>query len=210
MSVFSGLGDDLVVPGLSGTGQQAQGLTENAMSFIQSNIGPSEFESNFLSMLQGATMGGFAPSSVDFQSAARLFRPRQTALEQMFRKQTQQSNQLATKLGRSINDPILQARLRTGFMEQQDMLESEKQAAAQNLLFQRFNLGQQALNVGNMPFQRALQAGGLGGQIMGQERQFQLGTSYTTPGFLSTVGALAGASGSVMGGIGAMKFGPKP
>lgn len=68
--------------------------------------------------------------------AANLYAPQRAGLEQAFRNQTMDSNRLASSLGRSINDPILQSKLRTGFMDQTAALNAQQTASAQQIAFQ--------------------------------------------------------------------------
>jgi hypothetical protein len=70
------------------------------------------------------------------QYASNLYAPDRAALEQSFRDQTVDSNRLAASLGRSTNDPILQAKLRTGFMDQMSTLNARQTASAQEIAFQ--------------------------------------------------------------------------
>ncbi|NIO44979.1 MAG: hypothetical protein GTN36_05510 [Candidatus Aenigmarchaeota archaeon] len=154
--------------------------------------------------------------------AAEVFGPRRAALQESFRSQEQASNQLAASLGRSINDPILQAKLRTSLAGQEAQLDAEQTAFgaqfAQNLPMQQVQFGAQQLDVLNAISQQALnnrlallQAGT---SVVDQHMKFRLGTASQTtqgprPGFMGALGAGLGAAGTVMsfgagGGIGSL------
>lgn len=117
--------------------------------------------------------------------AGKLFAARRTSLDQDFLKQTTDAQRLSAQLGRPVDDPILQAKLRTGFMQQNDMLASEQQAGATDLALQmpgqRLKFAGQRADVLNSLSAQAfnnraaiLQAGS---SLLNNERQYQLAIS---------------------------------
>lgn len=142
--------------------------------------------------------------------ANALFANRQVALGQSFEQQGTASDRLAAQLGRPVNDPILQAKLRTGFMQQQSLLDAEKGGfaaqMAQALPMQRLGFEQQRTDVlGNLARQamsnrQALL--GLGAQMRANEQQFRLGASERY-GRQTSGGGFAGALNGAMAGAGA-------
>lgn len=94
-----------------------------------------------------------------------IFKPREVAQAQSFREQGTDANRLAAQLGRSIDDPILQAKLRTGFMQQSDLLNADKANLAAQTAYQqperRMAFNQYGLGLAN---QRAGVLSGLASQ----------------------------------------------
>ena len=154
--------------------------------------------------------------------AKNIFQNQQEALKQSFVGQTTEANRLAAQLGRSIDDPILQAKLRTNLMNQQAQLSAEEGSYASQLALQ---LPQQRLqyaggqadilnNLATQAFNNRSALLSLGSNIAASERNFRLGTSerYGTTesggGFGGAIkGAMAGAGAgmsmaSMMGGFG--------
>lgn len=142
-------------------------------------------------------------------------------LQQSYEQQLAEANRLATRLGRSTVDPILQAQLRKTVMQQQQQLGAKKtslssQYALQNLqqrlgaresqvsLLSKALTGQEQQFGQNL---KALQAqfsrATLAGDITGREQQFRLGAAGRTTtqnakaGFLDVLGAGAGIAGSL-------------
>ncbi len=162
-----------------------------------------------------AANGGL-PSEIDVQQSNRvannLYESRQTQLNQMFQDQNTEAERLAARLGRPVNDPILQAKLRTGFIRQQDLLNSEKTGTAQQLALQlpgqRLNLAGQQTNILSALANQALQNRqyllGLGNSLAGQERGFRLQTSEQySNATQSSGGGLGGALAGGLSGLGA-------
>ena len=162
------------------------------------------------------------------QAAQRLFAPQQTQLEQAFQQQSIQARREAARLGRSVADPILQARLRTSQAQQQAQLSARQGALGQQLALQlpgqQLGFAQQRVGVlGDIAGQgidlqsRLAQLGfGSAGQLASFRAQ-TAGRTQSTPGnFLA--GALSGAglglgfAGGInqLGGFGGGGFSTSP
>lgn len=143
-------------------------------------------------------------------------------LQQGYEQQVAEANRLATRLGRSTIDPILQAQLRKTVMQQQQQLGAKKTALSSQLALQNLqqrmagreqqaNLFTSALGAQGQQFGQSLQAlqsqfnrASLAGNIVGREQQMRLGkaggvtTSSGRAGFLDILGAGARIAGSVV------------
>jgi hypothetical protein len=197
-------------------------LQDSSLSNIRSllNAGPNDGDyaagnqstRDLASLLKQYSQSGGLPNQNDISQAngiaSNLFSARQTALDQSFTDQNTEAQRLAARLGRPINDPILQAKLRTGFIRQSDLLNSEKSSAAQQLALQlpgqRLGYAQQATgvlnNFGNQALANQQYLFGLGNSIGNQERNFRLKTSdkYSN----SSTNLWRGLSGAISGAIG--------
>lgn len=147
--------------------------------------------------------------------AGQLFQAEQVGLQQSFQQQEQRTAQLAARLGRSVDDPILQARLAQQQTQAQERLAARQGAFGTQLAlqqpFQRLSFAQQETGIRAGLASQALQnrqaLASLGTQIRGQEQQFRLQSAPVTTtqrsggglgGFLT--GALGGAAaGSALG-----------
>jgi hypothetical protein len=172
------------------------------------------------SMLGDYAKGGYQPNDSDISSsndlATKLFGSRQTALNQSFQDQTTEANRLAARLGRSVDDPILQAKLRSGMMRQQDSLNSDKQGWATqyalNQPMQRLNFAGQKANILSglasqaMSNRNALLS--MGSNLLSGERNFRLqqGTQWHT-GEQESGGGLKGAISAGLGWMGTLGSG---
>lgn len=166
----------------------------------------------FAQMLQQYAQNGAGPSQGDINQgntlAASVFAPQQTALQQSFVDQGVQADRQSALMGRSINDPILQAKLRTEQMRQSAMLGSQQGSFATQYAMQqpmqRLGFAQQNAQVlGGLATQamanrQSLAAMGAG--IMGNERQYRLQTASRTQSQQSG-GGLAGAISGGLGGL---------
>ena len=98
-------------------------------------------QQSFIERLQGLSQTGFRPTQQDIgfgrDVAGQLFGEQREALSQSFEDQTTQSQRLRAQLGRSQDDPILQAKLRTGFIRQQALLGARQGGFAQQLALQQ-------------------------------------------------------------------------
>lgn len=160
------------------------------------------------------------PSEQDISGAQRftqdIFAPQQVAMRQAFEQQAQQNNRLATRLGRSADDPILAAKLAQEQTRQLQQLESQKTAfSAQNA---EDRMGRQ-LSLSELLRNQALQnrqmiAGfgqthaSIGASVAGASgtaSQVQVGNFGT-----ALAGALggAGAGASIASGFGGMSNAP--
>lgn len=140
-------------------------------------------------MLQQFSQGGFMPTQQDFQTAnnfaAQAFQPRQVALDQSLEDTRIQAERLAARLGRPVNDPIIQAKLGQERVRQQQSLSAEQSAFgaqfAQNLPMQRLGFAGQLADVRNnlaaqaMSNRQALLS--LGNSLQSSERNWRLGTA---------------------------------
>lgn len=165
-------------------------------------------------MLGEYSKSGGLPSQADINSAnqvtGNLFAQRQTELDQVFQDQNTEAERLAARLGRPVNDPIIQAKLRTGFIRQQDLLNAEKQGASQNLALQlpnqRLGYAQNQATLLDAIGQRAIDNRnfliGLGSNLAGSERNWRLQTAEQW-GKQSSGGGLGGALSGMIGGAGA-------
>lgn len=193
---------------------QLQGLTNQGPGSqdVSNSLNSSRSLADMLG--QYAKSGG-SPSAADLSTgnslAQSVFAPQQTALNQSFINQTTDANRLAARLGRSVDDPILQAKLRTGFMNQQAQLNSQQGAwgtqYAMNLPGQRLNYaGQQSnilSNLASQAMQNRTALLNIGDQLGQQERDFriQTGTRWAN-GSQSSGGGIGGAIAGGLGGLG--------
>jgi hypothetical protein len=165
-----------------------------------------------------ATQG---PDAGDIQRgnsiADNMFRSQQLALNNMFQDQSVQANRQAALMGRSMNDPILAAKLAQEQTRQQGMLDAQKGAFGMNYAMNNRMelLGQRANVLGGLASQALANRQNLaamGEGIMNNERQFRLATAthYGTQeqssggglgGFLTGAIAGAGAGAKIAGGI---------
>lgn len=162
-------------------------------------------------MLDEYTKSGGLPGQNDISAASgfagSIFDPQRTALKQSFVEQTTEANRQAALLGRSVDDPILQAKLRTGMMNQEAKLNSEQGAFGSQLALslpgQRLGLaGQRAdilSNLASQAFSNRSALLALGSGIAGAERQFRLNTATRKS---ETGGGLGGALEGGLAGFG--------
>lgn len=166
---------------------------------------------SFAQMLQQYSQTGGLPNQQDLSNAqgfaSQIYQPQQTALNQSFISQGQQAAQLAASLGRSVDDPIIQAKLRTGYMQQQAGLTSQQGSYAAQLGLQlpqqRLNLFGQSSNVLQglatqaMQNRSSLLSAGQG--VLSNERNYQIGTSQHYGDQTTT--SQGGLGGAITGGI---------
>lgn len=157
-----------------------------------------------------AKTGGVASSS-DIAAAGSytdsIFAPRSTALNQSFIDQQVEASRLAAKLGRPVNDPVIQAKLRTEKMRADERLGADKTAFsadfAQQISGNRLGFTGQRADLAAQRAQTALSNRqmllGLGTGLRDAERGFRIntaeryGTSETESG--------GGLKGAITGGI---------
>lgn len=181
---------------------------------------------DYASMLGAASATGYRPTASDIGFgnvvAGNLFQNQRVQLGQSFEDQATEARRLSAQLGRPVNDPILQAKLRTGFLRQQAQLNARQGEMAQSLALQqprdRLSLKAQQADVLNQLSQQAfsnrLNLLTMGSGILQNERNWRL---QLAPKFGRTegggglggalTGALAGAGvggsvGSMFGGLG--------
>jgi hypothetical protein len=200
---------------------QLQGLTQAGAG--QSDVSAATTSQRDLaSMLQSFAAGGFMPGEADINSAnglaSQLFKPQQVQLDQTYQQQQEEAARLAAKLGRPINDPIIQAKLGQERMRQQSSLAAQQGSYAaqyaQNLPMQRLGFASQLSDVRNnlasqaMANRQALL--GLGQSLRNDDRNFRMGTAQTWSNEdTHSGGGFAGMLSGALGGLGAgMKAAP--
>lgn len=213
----------------SGNLGQMEDLTEAGPGTydVKNSLGASR---SLAEMLQHYQQTGGAPEQDDIKTgnslAAQLFAPQHEQLRQGFTDQGYMAGQQAAAMGRDPNDPVLQAKLRTGFMNNEATLNSQQGAFgtnyAMNLPGQRLGYANQRANLlGGLATQamnnRAAMLG-YGSQVLGAERNFRVATAdhwgnqkETSGGGLGGAlsGAISGAGAgfSIAGGMGAFGAG---
>lgn len=134
---------------LLGVANQAPGQTPDQMNQSDIQAGQSA-QRNFASFLGQQS---FIPGQQQMQAGRRFandaFAPQEQALQQQYQQQVASANKQATRLGRSANDPFLQAQLRRQVMSDQGSLQAQKtqfsSQFAQDLLGKQIGAqGQQA------------------------------------------------------------------
>lgn len=167
-------------------------------------------------MLEEYSKNGNMPTSADISRGSdlskSLYGAEQTGLDQSFIQQTTEANRQAARLGRGVDDPILQAKLRTGMMQQQAMLDAKKGAWATQYSMgqpgERLGYAQQRTGIlsglASQAFQNRSTMLSMGNQLLNAERQWRVttGTKYGQ-GNESVGGGLGGALTGFVGGLGA-------
>lgn len=167
-------------------------------------------QSSLADMLKRYSEGGYLPSQSDLNTsnrfAADVFAPQRLAMSQAFDDQTTQANRQAALMGRSMNDPILRAKLAQEQTRQSALLASEQGAFgaqyAQQMPLQRLGFAQDRAGVlqglATQAMQNKLTLMGVGQEIYNTDRNFRLAQAGQKTesgggfgGFLK--GALAGA-----------------
>lgn len=160
--------------------------------------------------LQRMSEGAFLPSTQDINQARtqsqNLLAGQRAGLQNIFERQQDVANRQAAQMGRSTNDPILQAQLRRAQAEQESELLGQEQAMTQqiasSLPLQRLQFQQQRAGVlgglGNQATTLRSNLLGMGTNVQNLQNQIRLGGSTRTAtqgggmqGFLT--GALGGA-----------------
>jgi hypothetical protein len=168
---------------------------------------------DYAAMLGQYAQSGGLPGQDDLTNAnifaQRAYDPQRVALQQSFQDQTTEANRQAAMMGRGSDDPILQAKLRTGLMRQSASLQAEQGAFANNFAMQ---LPQQRLNYAGQQASALDQIGqrasanrqllmSLGSGILGNERSFRVQTSDQW-GKQQSGGGVGGAISGALGGFG--------
>lgn len=187
--------------GLSGLGPGAQDVTNSV-----------DATRDFAGLLDQYSQSGGMPQQGDINAASgfasQVFDPQRTALQQSFVQQNTDMERLSARLGRPVNDPILQAKLRTGFMNQEAMLNSQQGAFGAQTAMQsagnRVNYASQRANVlgslATQAFQNRAALLQTGAAIGEAERNFRVQTATRTN---ESGGGFGGAIEGLMGGLGA-------
>lgn len=166
-------------------------------------------------LLKSYSETGGLPTDSDVTNANKfansIFAAREEAMNQDFVNQTTDANRMAAAMGREINDPILQAKLRNNLFNQRALLGKEKQGYAAELGLgmadRRINYANQGANIlGNLAYQAMQNRAailGLGQNLQGSERQWRLetGKRYGTQE-QSSGGGLKGGIEGFLGGAG--------
>lgn len=153
---------------------------------VKANMGTQK---DLAAMLQSYSQGGFLPGQADFatanQFATSAFQPQQVAINQQFQDEQLKANQMAARMGRSPNDPLIQAKLSQERQRAQERLGASQSAYvsefAQRLPTQRLGyMGQLAdlrsgLASQAMANRHALVS--MGSQIENAGRNFRMGTA---------------------------------
>lgn len=188
---------------LSALGQQSQTGTGNAYQAYQ-NLVNSQSGSlmgapeQYANMLQQYAKNGGVPNEQQVgyanQYAQNIFAPQQAQLNNVFNQAQVNTNRSAAQLGRSINDPILQAKLAQYQGQQQNVLSGQQTALASQFAQQLPNqqLGYAQL-LNNQAFQNQQNVMGLGQGILKGEQGYSLGMADRT-------GTQNGQSGGGLGG----------
>lgn len=197
--------------------RQASGISSSMFSQLSGSVGAGAGQADvaaglagsrgLAAMLESYSKGNFLPTASDFATASQFtneaFKPQQLAINQQFEGEQQRAAQLASQLGREVNDPIIQAKLSQERMRAQERLGADQSAYgaqfALGLPQQRLGYMSQMADVKNslasqaMSNRQALLGLGMQQQQIGQ--QFRLGTASRTQ---SSGGGMQGA---IMGGL---------
>lgn len=195
---------------LSGLGQQASGVTSDALNQLLQLIhsqaaangtGPEQYAQ----MLQQYIQSGGLPNQDQIgqanQYAQNIFAPQQAALNNTFTQAQVNNNRTAATQGRSINDPVLAAKLAQYQGQQQNVLSGQQTALGSQLAL---NLPQQQLGfakaLSDQAFQNQSSLASLGGNILNSQQNYALGTAPRTA-TASGGGGIKGAFSGLLGGL---------
>lgn len=173
-------------------------------------------QNDLANMLKSYSQGGYLPGQQDFATANTFaqsaFQPQQVQINQSFQDEQLKANQMAARMGRSPNDPLIQAKLSQEKQRAQERLGASQSSYATDFARQmpqqrlgymgqladlRSGLASQA-----MSNRQALVS--LGSQIEGQGMNFRMGTASQSQQQTSG-GGLGGALSNFMGMTGALK-----
>jgi len=189
-------------------------LTQGGMSQAQGDISAARGEQLTLAnMLREAQGGPNEAQMTRAQAFSRdIFAPQEEALRQSFGDAETETSRLAARLGRSVDDPILRAKLASSQADQMASLQARQGAftaqSAQGFQNQALQMQNQLAQVRGGLATQALQNRqalmGMGQSLLQQERNFRLAqagrTSTTTQ---NSGGGLGGAIGGALAGAGA-------
>jgi hypothetical protein len=174
----------------------------------------TQAQRDFAAQLKKYSEGGNMPTDADLANsnvfAQRAFDPQRVQMQQGFEDQKVEASRLSASLGRSVDDPILQAKLRTEMMRQQTGLNAQQGAFANEFAMQmpgqRLAYAGQSAGLMDEIGQRASANRqllmSLGSSILGNERSFRSQTADRW-GKESSGGGLGGAISGMLGGAGA-------
>lgn len=162
-------------------------------------------------MLQQYAQSGGLPNQQQIgtanQFAQQMYAPQQQSLQQNFLNSQYQTNQQSAAMGRGTDDPILTARLQNGYNQQQQQLNSQQGAYASNmaLALPQQQLGYATQNnqlmqgLASQAMQNRSALLGMGSGLLGQQMNYQLGTSSKYNNANASQGG--GLGGVINGGI---------
>lgn len=194
-------------------GRQLNSLEDLASVFGLSDMQAGrEASLDLANQLQALSEGAFLPNTQDILTARgqsqNLLAGQRAGLQNIFRGQNMQANRNAASLGRSTNDPILQAQLRQQQAGMQSELLGQEQAMTQeiasSLPLQRLGFQQQRTSLlsglGSQAMSNRISLLGAGTNIQNLQNQIRLGQTSTT---LHSGGGMQGALTGALGGAGA-------
>ncbi len=171
----------------------------------------TQSQRDLAALYQKYAEGGYRPGAEDISSsqslAQQLFNPQRVAMQQAFSDQSTEANRRAALMGRSMNDPILAAKLAQEQTRQSSMLEANQGAWSTQYAMQQpmMRLGfqeQRAQTLQGLASQAMANRQALlsmGSNLLNSERNFQMGQGTTTT---TSGGGWAGALTGAIGGIG--------
>jgi len=169
----------------------------------------AQSQRDFATQLEAFLNQGALPSAENITDArsftSDIFASERVALQQSFQQQEQRTSQLAARLGRSVSDPILQARLAQQQTQQQERLGARETSfaaqEARRIPLQQLQIGQQLASVrqglASQAFSNRQSLFALGQQALTNERTFRLGAA--TRNLRTAAGG--GAGDSISGGL---------
>lgn len=205
--------------------KQAQGITGSQLTDLERLIGAGAGEQDvtdalgsqrgLATLLQQLQASGGMPSAQQLGSARQfaqdVFAPEEQAIRAGFQEQEEATSQLAARLGRQVNDPILRAKLAQEQTRQLGQVGARRTAfaaqEAQQMPLRQLGLAEQLANVrggiASQAFANRQALFTLGQQALGAERQFRLGTASETK-TASGGGGLLDVIGGISAGIGGL------
>jgi hypothetical protein len=213
-----------VTPGAGLPGQGAAlNLQNDSLANFQRLIGAGPnignvqqsqgFNQNLINMLGQYSQSGGLPNQQQMgqanQFAQAAFAPQRQQLQQDYTQAGYQNQQQAARLGRQVNDPVLQAKLQNQYANNSAQLSAQQGAYGSNLALQ---LPQQQLGYATQQAGLADQLSqqaqtnqytllGLGNQLYNQSLNYGLSTATRT-GSQQQGGSVGGAIGGALGGFG--------
>lgn len=197
---------------LSAAGQQDRTASNTALSDYQNlansqNTYTQNAPNQYAQMLQNYSQGGFLPNQTQIgaanQYAQQQFAPQQAALNNTFTQAGIDNNRQAASLGRSVNDPILAAKLAQYQGQQQQVLSGQQTAmgsqVAMGMPQQQLGFAQQ---LSNQAFANKQNIFNLGQTALTNEQNWALananrttsGQGSATPNPLSMIMSLGGVA----------------
>lgn len=194
-------------------GRQMGNLEDMAGVYGQQDVAAGrQGQLDLASMLQQLSEGAFLPGTQDIMTARQqsqnLLAGQRAGMQNMFQGMEQSSARNAASLGRSTNDPILQAQLRGQQAQMSNQLMGQETAMTQeiasSLPLQRLGFQQQRASVlsgmGSQAMNNRISLLGAGTNLQNLQNQVRLGSSTVTA---QQGGGLQGALTGALGGAGA-------